>query len=128
MIDLSNSIVKRLESTPKCREWVQKLREIHGDLMFYQSGGCCEGSAPLCLKDKEMRIGSNDVLLGYIEESPFYISGSQFEKWKHTKLTIDVVEGGGNAFSIESPEGISFHLRSQVFSNEQLAEIEKESL
>lgn len=126
MKDLSQSKVKRVESTPECEEWIQKLTSLHGDLMFYQSGGCCEGSAPLCMKNGEMRIGDSDVYLGNIGGAPFYISGSQFEKWAHTKLIIDVVEGGGNAFSLESPEGISFHLRSKVFNELELKSIEEE--
>ena len=127
MIDLSKSRIERVTSTPLCEEWIDKLRELHGDLMFYQSGGCCEGSAPLCMKKGEMRIGTNDVLLGFINSSPFYISGTQYEKWKHTKLIIDVVQGGGNAFSLESPEGISFHLKSSVFSAEDLKVIKSEA-
>ncbi len=126
MKDLSKSKIERVSSTPLCEEWIDKLKLIHGDLMFYQSGGCCEGSAPLCMTDGEMRIGESDVLLGYIHNCPFYISHSQYEKWKHTKLIIDVVEGGGNAFSLESPEGISFHLNSEVFNSEQREVIKQE--
>lgn len=112
--------LKRVLATPLAEEWLQKLKKIHGPLLFYQSGGCCEGSAPLCLPIGDYKIGSNDVFLGFIQDVPFYMSESQFEYWKHTQLLIDVVEGGGNAFSIESPEGISFHTRSNIFTDEEM--------
>lgn len=118
--------IKRILSTPLAEEWIHKLTKIHGPLMFYQSGGCCEGSAPLCLHNGEMKIGSNDVLLGEIVGAPFYMSASQFEYWKHTQLILDVVQGGGNAFSLESPEGISFHTRSHVFTEEELKSLDKQ--
>lgn len=124
MRDFTDSKIKRVESTDLCDQWIERLTTRHGPLMFYQSGGCCEGSAPLCMKEGEMRIGDSDVLLGKIHGVPFYISGSQYEVWKHTKVIVDIVDGGGNAFSLESPEGISFHIRSKVFTDEELSLIE----
>ncbi len=124
MRDFTNCKTKRVESTDLCDQWIDRLSETHGPLMFYQSGGCCEGSAPLCMKKGEMRIGDSDVLLGIINGAPFYISGSQYEVWKHTKVIVDIVNGGGNAFSLESPEGISFHIRSKVFSEAELAQMD----
>ncbi len=115
--------LKRLTATPVTLEWLKKLTQFHGPLLFYQSGGCCEGSAPLCLPQGDYRIGDSDVFLGMIGETPFYMSESQFEYWKHTQLIIDVIEGGGNAFSVESPEGISFHTRSHVFTQEQMVKL-----
>ncbi len=124
MKDFSQCEIKRVESTDLCDQWIERLAKRHGPLMFYQSGGCCEGSAPLCMKEGEMRIGESDVLLGFINDTAFYMSGSQFEKWKHTKLFVDVIEGGGNAFSLESPEGISFHIRSKLFTREEMIVID----
>ena len=97
--------------------------EMHGDLLFYQSGGCCEGSAPLCLPRRDYRIGDSDVYLGLICETPFYMSSSQFDYWKHTQLVIDVIDGFGNAFSVESPEGVSFHTRSNIFTDEEMKQL-----
>lgn len=116
----SMTILKRVLATPLTEEWLQKLTTRHGPLLFYQSGGCCEGSAPMCFRRDDYRIGQNDVFLGNIGTTPFYISASQFEYWRHTQLLIDVIQGGGNAFSIESPEGISFHTRSQIFTDEEM--------
>lgn len=113
--------LKRVLATPLTEEWLVKLTAIHGPLLFYQSGGCCEGSAPMCLMQSEFKIGQNDVFLGFVgNKVPFYMSSSQFDYWKHTQLVIDVVQGGGNAFSLESPEGISFHTRSNIFTDEEM--------
>jgi uncharacterized protein (DUF779 family) len=118
--------IKRLLTTSLAEKWVTRLTAMHGPLMFYQSGGCCEGSAPLCMPNGDMQIGDNDVYLGKAGDAPFYMSSSQFEYWQHTQLILDVVPGGGNAFSLESPEGISFHTRSHVFTDEENAELEKQ--
>lgn len=106
--------LNKVKATKAAHEWLLRLFKIHGPLLLYQSGGCCEGSAPLCMTQKEFRIGDNDVLLGMVDETPYYIKASQFEVWKHTDLTLDVIEGSGNAFSLESPEGVSFHITSKV--------------
>ncbi|WP_263378831.1 DUF779 domain-containing protein [Granulicella paludicola] len=100
---------------------IQELKAAHGPLMFYQSGGCCEGSAPMCFPLGEFRIGSRDVQLGDIGGAPFYISAPQFEYWKHTQLIIDVVPGFGAAFSLEGPGGLQFLTRSHVFTPEEVA-------
>ncbi len=128
MKDLSFSKVKRVSSTDLCDQWISKLREKHGALMFYQSGGCCEGSAPICMLQGEMRIGDSDVLLGIINNCQFYMSGSQFEKWRHTHILVDVIEGGGNGFSLESPESVSFHMLSRIFDEQERDLINKEKL
>ncbi len=112
--------LKRVLATPLAEQWLEKLKASHGPLMFYQSGGCCEGSAPLCFLRGDYRVGQNDVFLGIIGDTPFYMSSSQFEYWRHTQLVIDVIQGGGNAFSLESPEGISFHTRSHIFSDDEM--------
>ena len=82
--------------------------------MFHQSGGCCDGSAPMCYPHGELRIGSRDVQLGEVGGAPFYIGGDQYELWKHTDLTLDVVPGRGAGFSLEAPEGVRFLIRSDV--------------
>ena len=93
---------------PAALSLIEKLKAEHGALMFYQSGGCCEGSDPMCFPEGEMHIGSRDVMLGQIGGCPFYISPQQFEYWKHTQLIIDVVPGFGAAFSLEGPGGLQF--------------------
>ncbi|MFD2655627.1 DUF779 domain-containing protein [Gracilibacillus thailandensis] len=91
------------------------LQEKHGPLMFHQSGGCCDGSSPMCYPRGEFRVGDSDILLGYVNDTPFYMSKDQYEYWKHTQLIIDVVEGRGGMFSLENPEGKRFLIRSRVF-------------
>lgn len=86
----------------------------YGPLMFHQSGGCCDGSAPMCFMRGEFQIGTRDVHLGDIGGQPFYIGGAQYERWKHTRLTVDVVKGRGSGFSLEAPDGVRFLIRSEV--------------
>jgi uncharacterized protein (DUF779 family) len=105
---------------------IRELRSRHGPLMFHQSGGCCDGSAPMCFPLGEFRVGGQDVKLGTIEGCPFYMSASQFEYWKHTELTIDVVEGRGAGFSLEAPEGVRFLTRSRVFTAAELEALERQ--
>ena len=115
--------VDRVSITPAAAEVVRKLKGLHGDLLFHQSGGCCDGSAPMCYPRGEFRIGQYDVFLGVIEGTPFYISGPQFEYWAHTHLIIDVVPGRGAGFSLEAPEGVRFLTRSRVFSDAEFDEL-----
>lgn len=116
--------VKRVSATPLSVEWLTKLQKKHGPLLFHQSGGCCDGSSPMCYPRNDFKIGSNDVYLGDLAGTPFYMSESQFEYWKHTQLIIDVVPGRGSGFSVESPEGIRFLTRSEVYTSEQLSHLE----
>ncbi len=111
--------VPRVVVTPAALELIEKLKARHGPLMFHQSGGCCDGSSPMCYPEGDFRIGAQDVLLGEICGCPFYISKSQYEYWKHTQLIIDVVPGRGGMFSLEGPEGLRFHTRSRLFGNEE---------
>ena len=115
--------VERVKVTEAAVELIQKLRAAHGPLLFHQSGGCCDGSAPMCYPAGEFRIGQNDVRLGEVEGTPVYIGGKQFELWKHTQLVIDAVPGRGAGFSLEAPEGYRFLTRSRVFSDEEAAEL-----
>jgi uncharacterized protein (DUF779 family) len=117
--------VRRVDLTEKAAKLVRELIESHGPLLFHQSGGCCDGSAPMCFPLGEFRIGARDVLLGTLEGSPFYMGAEQFEYWKHTHLTIDVVPGRGSGFSLEAPEGVRFVVRSRVFEAWEVEELEK---
>ncbi len=123
-------IPSRVDYTESSAELLRKLRAIHGPLMFHQSGGCCDGSSPMCYPRGEFRVGAADVLLGEFiidgipESISIWMSASQFEYWKHTHLTIDVVDGRGGGFSLESPEGKRFLIRSRLFSDEEWAILE----
>ncbi|WP_392970219.1 DUF779 domain-containing protein [Streptomyces sp. LN245] len=113
-------VVPRVELTPLAAELLRRLRVQHGPLMFHQSGGCCDGSAPMCYPAGEFRTGGSDVLLAELEvegvEEPvtFWISKSQYALWSHTRLIVDVVPGRGSGFSLEAPEGVRFLIRSRV--------------
>ena len=109
--------VDRVSVTPEAEALLRKLQGMHGPLMFHQSGGCCDGSAPMCFPLGEFKVGQQDVFLGTIVDTPFYISGPQFEYWQHTHLTVDVVKGRGSGFSLEAPEGVRFLIRSRVFED-----------
>jgi uncharacterized protein (DUF779 family) len=115
----------RVEATEEALELMDKLRAAHGPLLFHQSGGCCDGSSPMCFPLGEFRIGSSDVLLGEVGGAPFYMSGPQFEYWKHTHLTLDVVPGRGAGFSLEAPEGVRVLIRSRLFPDEETAGLEE---
>jgi uncharacterized protein len=117
------AMVARVEATEKALQLITKLEAIHGPVMFHQSGGCCDGSAPMCYPRGDFRVGKSDVRLGNIGDTPFYMSESQFEYWKHTHLTIDVVPGRGSGFSLESPENVRFLTRSRLFTDEELAQL-----
>ena len=131
------TLPKRIESAPAADDLIRKLTSIHGPLMFHQSGGCCDGSAPMCYTEGEFRVGGADVLLGELdvpnlvtpsgEAAPpikVWISLEQFEYWKHTHITIDAVPGRGGGFSLETPEGFRFIIRSRLFSDEEALELE----
>jgi len=112
-------MVARVLITDAAAAIVEKLKGQHGPLMFHQSGGCCDGSAPMCYPAGEFKVGGQDVLIGEIAGSPFYIGAAQFEYWRHTQLIIDVVPGRGAGFSVEAPEGVRFLTRSRVFTDEE---------
>ena len=116
-------LVERVLATDQALQLIEKLKKIHGPLMFHQSGGCCDGSSPMCYPKGEFRVGESDILLGEIGGAPFYISKDQYEYWKHTQLIIDVVDGRGGMFSLEGPEGKRFLTRSRVFTKEELQEL-----
>ena len=115
----------RILATPEAEVLIARLAARHGPLMFHQSGGCCDGSAPMCFPRGEFRTGGQDVLLGQIAgDVPVWIGAAQFEYWRHTQVTIDVVPGRGAGMSLESPEGMRFIVRSRVFTDEANAALE----
>ena len=116
-------VVKRVVVTHAALELIERLKAKHGPLMFHQSGGCCDGSSPMCFPAGEFKVGGQDVLLGEIGGCPFYIGAAQFEYWKHTQLIIDVVEGRGGMFSLEGPEGVRFHTRSRIYADDEWANL-----
>ncbi len=124
----------RVEVSAAAEDLLRTLYAMHGPLMFHQSGGCCDGSSPMCYQAGEFRVGGSDVLLeelkvvGIPENIGFWMSATQFEYWKHTHLTIDVVPGRGGGFSLESPEGLRFLIRSRLFSDQEWAILENEVL
>ncbi len=107
-------MVQRVLATDAALQLIETLKAKHGLLMFHQSGGCCDGSSPMCFPLGEFLVGDADVRLGEIGGCPFYMSRAQFEYWQHTQLTIDVVPGRGGGFSLEAPEGVRFIVRSDV--------------
>jgi uncharacterized protein (DUF779 family) len=116
--------VTRVDATPAAIELIDSLRAKHGPVMFHQSGGCCDGSSPMCFPLGEFLVGGSDVKLGEIGGAPFYMSASQFEYWKHTKLIIDVVPGRGGMFSLENGEGVRFLTRSRIYTEAETGELE----
>ncbi len=109
----------RVLVTPAAEATIDLLRDENGPLMFHQSGGCCDGSSPMCFTKGEFRVGANDVWLGQIYGCDFFMSASQFEYWKHTQLTVDVTKGRGASFSLEIPLGVRFLIRSRLFTEEE---------
>ncbi|MET0413836.1 MAG: DUF779 domain-containing protein [Polyangiaceae bacterium] len=104
----------RVDATESARELIRELARAHGPLMFHQSGGCCDGSSPMCYQRGEFLIGARDVLLGTIEGCEYYIGADQWQLWQHTRLLLDVVTGRGAGFSLEAPRGVRFIIRSDV--------------
>ncbi|MFN7010447.1 MAG: DUF779 domain-containing protein [Allorhizobium sp.] len=116
MIDETNSEVPRVIATPAALDFIREIRADHPDILFHQSGGCCDGSSPMCYPASEYRVGETDVKLGEIGGVPVYISGSQYAVWKHTQLIIDVVPGRGGMFSLDNGRERRFLTRSRLFS------------
>ena len=119
---------ERVAITPAAAALIEQLRQRHGPLLFHQSGGCCDGSSPMCYPQSEFRVGASDVYLGSLAGCPVYMGAKQFRYWAHTHLTIDVVPGRGAGFSLEAPEGVRFLIHSRVFTEEELRELEEQGL
>lgn len=117
--------ISRVSATPAAELLIKKLSDSHGALLFHQSGGCCDGSAPMCYPVGGFKVGQRDVLLGTVSGCPVFISGQQFEAWKHTRLTLDVVLGRGSGFSLEAPEGVRFLTRSRLYTEMEIAALAK---
>ena len=115
---------ERVIATDKAIDLIEKLKKLHGPLMFHQSGGCCDGSQPMCFPDGEFIIGNSDVYLGDVAGCKFYMNHDQFEYWKHTQLTLDVTPGRGSSFSLEIPLGVRFFIHSRIFSEKELEELD----
>lgn len=118
-------MIERVIATPAAAELIEKLKADHGPLAFHQSGGCCDGSAPMCFPEGEFRTGGQDVRLGAILGCEFYMGAAQFAHWAHTQLIIDVVPGCGSGFSLEAPEGVRFLTRGRVFSDCEAEALDK---
>lgn len=121
-------MTRHVDVTGAAAELLRRLTRNHGDLMFHQSGGCCDGSSPMCFADGDFILGDVDVHLGDLDAGldrpiPVYMSRSQYEYWKHTHITIDVVKGRGSGFSVEAPEGVRFLIRSRLLTDQEAEEI-----
>jgi uncharacterized protein (DUF779 family) len=119
------NITKRVSVTPEAAKVIRQLREKQGELMFHQSGGCCDGSQPMCFEKGEFKVGENDVYLGDIDDCGFFMSRDQFEYWQHTQLTVDITPGRGSSFSLEIPLGLRFIIRSRLFTDEETKNLQK---
>lgn len=104
----------KVDATQVALQLIKEIQADHGPVIFHQSGGCCDGSSPMCYAEGDLLIADHDVLVGEIGEVPFYIGGAQFERWKHTDLIIDVVKGQGGMFSLDNGRGKRFLTRSTV--------------
>ena len=116
--------VERVKITVEAVKVLGQLKEQHGELMFHQSGGCCDGSSPMCYKKGQFKTGKSDIKLGEIADTPFYMAKDQFEYWEHMQLTVDVKEGRGSSFSLEIPLGKRFVIKSRLFTDEELVDID----
>jgi len=118
--------VTRVAATRAAVDLLHRMAARHGPLLFHQSGGCCDGSSPMCYPRDDLIIGDGDVFLGWVDDTPFYMSVPQFEYWQHTHLTVDVVPGRGSGFSVEAPEGVRFMIRSRTFTPGETARLDQE--
>lgn len=125
MTNKENKSTQRVKATAAAIAVIEKLQKKHGELIFHQSGGCCDGSAPMCFVRGEFLIGSSDVKLGRIHGCDFYMARDQFEIWKNTHLTIDISKGRGSSFSLEIPLGLRFITLSRLFTDDELINLRK---
>jgi uncharacterized protein (DUF779 family) len=115
--------LERVTATPAALDFIDTLRQRHGPLMFFQSGGCCDGSAPMCYPAGEFNLSDSDVYLGNLDGTPFYMGIEQFAYWEHTQLIIDVVAGNGGMFSLDNGTGRRFLTRSRLFTDDECAQL-----
>ncbi|PKV51253.1 hypothetical protein ATE84_3327 [Aquimarina sp. MAR_2010_214] len=116
-------MIPRIRITDAAKTVIDTLTAKHGELMFHQSGGCCDGSSPMCFQKGELIINETDIWLGNIYGCNFYMSRDQFEYWKHTQLTIDIVPGRGSSFSLEIPMGIRFVIKSRIYTEQEIEQL-----
>ena len=121
-----NKLPPRVIATEATEQFIEQLRQRYGELMFFQSGGCCDGSTPMCYKKGEFNLSDKDVHLGDICNTGFYMGPEQFEYWKHTQLIIDVVKGNGGMFSLDNGTGQRFLVRSRLFTDDEWAMLTKQ--
>lgn len=114
----------RVAVTESAMSFIKILEERHGPLIFHQSGGCCDGSSPMCYPKDELWINETDILLGYLDDVPFYMNKDQFDYWKHTHLTVDIVPGRGSGFSLEAPYNQRFVVKSRLFYDYEIEQLE----
>lgn len=112
--------MERINITPQATQLVNQLKENHGELIFHQSGGCCDGSSPMIFPKEDMYLDDSDVLMGIVAGVKFYMNIDQYEYWKHTHLTIDITEGRGSSFSLEIPLGYRFIIHSRLLNEKEL--------
>lgn len=115
--------VERVSVTEKAKAVIDELKQKHGDLMFHQSGGCCDGSSPMCFAKGDFMVGSRDLCLGEIEGCRFYMSADQFEYYKNSHIVVDVTQGRGSSFSLEIPLGLRFMAVSRIMTDEELSQV-----
>jgi uncharacterized protein (DUF779 family) len=116
--------VPRVIANDAAKSLIDVLKKMHGPLMFHQSGGCCDGSQPMCFEAGEFKVGGSDVCLGEVEGCKFYMGTDQFEYWKHTQLILNVTPGRGSSFSLEIPLGVRFFIDSKLFTEQELKNLE----
>ena len=117
-------MIKRVLVTKEAEAIIDQLRNQYGELMFHQSGGCCDGSSPMCFEKGELMLDDSDVWLGNIHGCHFYMSKDQFEYWQHTQLMVNITKGRGASFSLEIPLGLRFIIESRLFTDEEIAALE----
>ena len=117
--------MSKVTATPEALQLLSEITADHGPVLFHQSGGCCDGSSPMCYPQDDFKLSDRDVKLGEIGGAPFYMDADQFEYWKHTQLIIDVVKGRGSGFSLEAPEGVRFLTRGRVFTDDEADAVEE---
>jgi uncharacterized protein len=113
-------VTERVVFTPEAVALVAAPEASHGPLIFHLSGGCCEGSAPMCFRQSDFRVGASDVLLGAVEGCPFYVGAAQFDYWSGCQIIVEVATEGGDSFSLEAAEGVRFIARSRLFTDPEL--------
>ena len=116
-------MVTRVSATKEAKKVIDEIRDRHGKVFFHQSGGCCDGSSPMCLEDGELLLDDSDILLGEVHGCKFYMSEFQYKYWKHTHLTLDVTEGRGASFSLEIPMGVRFVIKSRLLTKDELSRL-----